>query len=1243
MRLHLVRDDGDARIEANGLARPRKGCSMYLKQIELENFKSFGGGHKLTIPLMEGYLAVTGPNGSGKSNITDAILFVLGPKSSKAIRAGKLTDLIFDGGKSKDGEKSKNAAEFTRVSLVFDNTDRLLPWDDDTVKLTRFVKKSQDGEGYSSYFYINDQKSSMTEFDSLLMRARISAEGYNMVQQGDVTRITQMSSMDRRRVLDSISGIASYDADIDKATNEKVEAENNLDRIGIIITELNTQLDQLEKDMVAARKFLEAQKQMEMAKAQMVHCQLGKAEADLTYTTEQITAHDVEVTELTEKKEKLSEKINEIEKELIAKEMEIEAKIGPEYREIKDKIESVKIDMATIRDRMERSVDDIQEQEQIISEYSGMLKEVESELQDSTSSLVETESQLKERSDALDLVKKDHEKLRKDISSAGGEITVLQTKMIDTEDLIDKKSAEEHQAGIKVAQAETAVEEASQSLSSLEEQINEADFEIKDAEWNIKETKEAGGIVDTKEMADRILAAKKKEAELEKQENELSSAVNRLSLDYERLRTEKRVTESMGAGSVAVSAILALRDKGALKGIHGTVAELGSVDPEWETALGVAAGGRMQNIVVDDDQVAADAIEYLKREKLPRATFLPMNKMMDGKPRAKAIMIEKDVVGYAVDLIRFEPQYKAVFWNVLGDTLVVETLDQARRLMGGVRLVTKVGEVLEASGAMTGGTLAKQNAMKFGAASETQMEKVGAELRAATDALEVLRSQMRDIRGQVRILDDEFRKVSTDTAGVQGKMGKLEAELNVLKENRKRLSASVDAKRTQMAEAQRELDQAQNTLNKLSKELEDLRNEKTSLRERVTEMAPADIQERLQNVQDSIFDLESDVNRLTTEKATLNAEKTGIEGQKDAIVKQIETAKKKIAEYQELVSTADGKIAEIKVELDGLKKIESDMESTIADMRDAKDAILKNKYETENKKNSVMEKIDTKRNFALTLEAKVAIIQGTIDQLKAEIALIEMEVEMPIPSEQELTRVIRSCEGIMAKAGNVNLRAIEDYDERKERHTRLSDEVSQLKGRIKELVDLMTSLNEEKTKLFMTTYEGVESNFREIYADLSGGGEALMKLENPESPFEGGLQINAKPRNGKLLRLEALSGGEKSLTALAFIFAIQEYQPSPLYVLDEVDMFLDSVNAEMVAKRVKKSSAKAQFIQVSLRNVALAVADHLYGVTRQTNGISKVIIQPDLAEVSKYEGEALREQEKRQKEESKTEKEEDGI
>ncbi|MDR0508728.1 MAG: chromosome segregation protein SMC, partial [Candidatus Methanoplasma sp.] len=292
-----------------------------------------------------------------------------------------------------------------------------------------------------------------------------------------------------------------------------------------------------------------------------------------------------------------------------------------------------------------------------------------------------------------------------------------------------------------------------------------------------------------------------------------------------------------------------------------------------------------------------------------------------------------------------------------------------------------------------------------------------------------------------------------------------------------------------------------------------------------------------------------------------------------------------------------------------------------------KDALVEKGYKLNGEKESVQEKIETKSGIRSSNEAQINIVRENLAQIEAEIAEIKMEIKLPVPSEEEIRRTIRSCENVLSKIGNVNLRAIEDYEERKGRYDSLMADVNKLKNQIKELSNLTESLNSQKKGLFMQSYDAVNANFKLIYEQLSGGGEAFMGLENEDDPFLGGLTINAKPKNGKLLRLEALSGGEKSLTALAFIFAIQEYQPSPFYVLDEVDMFLDSVNAEMVAKRIKESSRRAQFIQVSLRKVTLATADHLIGVTRPPSGISKVIMQPDLAEVSRYEEEALKKQE----------------
>ena len=1204
---------------------------MYLKQIELENFKSFGG--KLTIPLMEGYMAVTGPNGSGKSNITDAILFVLGPKSSKAVRAGKLTDLIFDGG------KSKGKAGFTKVSLVFDNTDRMMPWDDDIVKLTRYVKISDNGTDYSSYFYVNDRKSSLTEFDSLLIKARISAEGYNMVQQGDVTRIVQMGNLERRRVLDSISGISSYDADIDKAKGERSEAETNLDRIKIVVEELEKQIEKLEKDKEDAKKYIETQNLLEMARAQSVHRQLQIEEAKLEGLTEQIASIDRDIKELTERKEAIKQEYAENEKAIAAKEKEIEDHVGPEYKEIKGKIEKARIDMAMQKDRSERAAGDIEENEVEKKGHEDTIAESLAERDGIKEKLSKVTADLKESEKKLADSKNEDAKISQEMLKHGGEHSRLQKRLNELEKQIDGKEISEQEAQVSAAKTGALTEDLKRSKAALEERLNSADFDIKDAEWNLKEVKqETGG--GAEEISKKIMESKKKEAELEKQESELKEAIRRLDTQYSELAAEKKISNRINKGDEAVDAILDLKNKGAATGIHGTVQELATVQPGYETALSVAAGGKMKSIVVDDDQVAADCISYLKKEKLGRVTFLPINKMISGKPRAKAIMTVKQTEGYATDLIDFDPKYANVFWYVFQDTMVVNTMNDARAIMGGIRLVTKSGELVEASGAMTGGTLNTQSIMKFGAASESKLDEVGAKLRAANDSLDALRAKLKELRDGIRAMDDEMRKVSSAGMGAQAKIGQLTARITELKRSRQQLYDELLIKNKELAAAEKEHLESKKALDEASALLASMRAEKTEVRERIAEIAPAEMQERIQRVRDNVLEFTNTVSELRTQKSSLESEISGLNKHRESIEAQLKAVLKKIEESKEEIAKNEEEIARISIELEALRRIEAEMESGIKELRDERDALVEKGFKLTGEKDSVQDKLEVKSGMRSTNEAQVNIVKESLAQLKAEIAEIKVEVQQPIPSEEEIKRTIRSCENVMARIGNVNLRAIEDYEERKTRYDSLMTDVTKLNTQIKELNDLTESLNSQKKGLFMQSYDAVNKNFIEIYAQLSGGGEAYMGLEDTVDPFLGGLLINAKPKNGKMLRLEALSGGEKSLTALAFIFAIQEYQPSPFYVLDEVDMFLDSVNAEMVAKRVKESSRRAQFIQVSLRKVTLATADHLIGVTRPPSGISKVIMQPDLAEVSKYEEEALRRQEKEVSDEDGEEKSE---
>ena len=805
----------------------------------------------------------------------------------------------------------------------------------------------------------------------------------------------------------------------------------------------------------------------------------------------------------------------------------------------------------------------------------------------------------------------------------------LQKELERVEADFDACSAELRSSQGRLAKAEAASDEAHTAFANLDERVQGIDFEIKDAKWSLDQIRAEAG-PSTEDFGNRILEAKRRESELEKQESELDAAYRRIDAEYNSLQAEKRVSERMNRGSAAVEAILALRNRGEMKGIHGTIQELATVDKGFETALSVAAGSKMMAVVVDNDQVAADAIAYLKKEKLGRVTFLPLTKMMGGKPRAKAIMSVKDSEGYAIDLIDFDQKYYNAFWYVLGDTLVVRDMDTARRIMGGIRIVTMGGELIDASGAMVGGNLSQQNMLKFGAASEDKLAEVGERLRKAGDALEDVRRRLREVRDEIRGIDDEMRKATSGAMEQREQMAQLKGRVAELEKTRSAASAEMKNARQRVADADAELESARTAFGDVSERLTALTESRNGIKARMAEIAPADLQNRIQAVRERIYRLKETISDYRLQIGGIDTEVAGYGKQNESLQIQLDSVNRAIEDDRRAIEENTALMERARIDLDALRAIEAEMEGGIEDLRNQKDALVAEKYRLDSEIREKAKDIENAQATLQSFRAQAIQLEQSVEVLRAEVDAIEIEVAMPIPSEEEIRRTIRAQESVISKLGNVNLRAIEEYDEKKARLDGLNAEVESLNRHIKELTELMAALTSKKKGLFMQSYDAVNENFKAIYAQLSGGGEAYMGLEDEDDPFSGGLMINAKPRNGKMLRLEALSGGEKSLTALSFIFAIQEHQPSPFYVLDEVDMFLDSINAEMVARRVKESSAKAQFIQVSLRKVTLALADHLIGVTRPPSGISRVIMQPDLAEVSRYEEEALRKQKEAQ-------------
>ena len=1184
---------------------------MFLKQIEMENFKSFG--RKISVPFLQGYTSITGPNGSGKSNIADAILFVLGPKSSKAIRAGKLTDLIWNGG------KDKKAADSCQVSLFFDNSDRQIPVEADEVKLTRYVGLSPSVEGgYNSYFYINDRKSSLSEFDSLLAHARISAEGYNLVQQGDVQRIVSMSSIDRRRVLDNIAGITKFDDDISQAEGKRRETEENLDRIRIILEEIDRQIKQLEADRDGAMRFKDLNGRLTTAKAQLAYKNRELIERQIVGTKEQIAKHEADKAKLEGQKAELRKLLDAAVARLSELEQEMADRGGEEAKQLKEKLDGLRIQRARAADGIETSKETLKQ----IRLETGDANKERAKVQRETDALARERTNVDGRVGELDGQIKgadgDLHEVDELASKSDAKVLGIQKQIIALNNEIDQ--IEEKLKGIVLEGDRTkeAMGRLESEISQIEESRKQYQVEFDDTDWQLKElrssTKESGKSL--QKLQHEFHEKRAEEAKLAKEQAELQTAILSLTRQYAQIKAEADVAENMKRGyTAAVSAILECRETGSIKGIHGTVAQLAHVDPQYETAIVTAAGARMQAIIVDDDTVAAQCIDFLKRRKIGRATFLPLSKMLVGKPRGKAILVAKECLGFAIDLCHFDEKYRDAFFYVFGDTLVVQSLDEARKWMGGVRLVTVEGELIEASGAMIGGDM-ERSTVKFGPSTASEMEKIAEKLREAQTHAENVANLLDGIRKEILDLEGTIKDSG-------GKSGAVEVKASTLEAKRREFTARLAAADKDLTERKDRFNLAEKTakrieedLAKFSKALDALKAKRDERKKAVIEATPQQISSRMKELMSRRATLAEELSGLRSKLEAMATQTTFLEERGTEVDTRIGTLEDQRKDHEKRIESNQESLGRLETEIRGLEKTEAQMGKQMKDLQDARDAAYKEKTDREADLDKVTHKLETKEDFLLKMETELKVQEEQLSE--AERVMKEMAVELTegrLPTLEELKATITECETAINALGPINLRALEDYEAQQARAIQLKDEFKRLEGQREELINLVNQLTDKKKEGLAKVFTAISENFKRVYAELSEGGEADLLLEDSEKPFEAGLILKVKPAHKKALRLEALSGGEKSLASMALIFAIQEYDPSPFYLLDEIDQNLDAVNAEKVARMIRRNSATAQFVQISLRKVSLKEADHLIGVTMTPESVSEVIMRVNLADI----------------------------
>ena len=1175
---------------------------MHIKELVLDNFKSFG--RKTRIPFYEDFTTVTGPNGSGKSNVIDSILFALGLARTSGIRAEKLTDLIYNPG-HQEGSSFEGEREAS-VEVILDNNDRTLDrnqvvnaagtddvGDIDEVSVKRRVKETE--ENYYSYYYINGRSVNLSDIQDLLAQAGIAPEGYNVVMQGDVTEIINMTPGSRREIIDEIAGVAEFDAKKEDALGELETVEDRIEEAQLRIDEKADRLDQLEDERDTALQYQDLREEKETYEGYRRAAELEDKREQQAVVEDDIDDLEATLTERQDTLDKRQGEVMRLEDDLGDLNEEIERKGEDEQLAIKREIEEIKGDISRLQDKIDAAEDRVEDAEnerrqafvkidrkqETIDDLDGEIRELKvskssiaADIQDKEGTLESVETEIDEIGEEFEEVKDRLQSKKEQVEATKSEKNELQREQDRLLDEARRRSKEQDEL-------EAEIEEIEASIPDLEAEIEDLEVEIDKAEQN-QET--------IAEVVDDLRAEKR---ELQDQLDDIEDDLNAAQQEYAELEAKADQSGDSSYGR-AVTSIL---DAG-IDGVHGAVAQLGSVSGRYATACETAAGGRLANVVVDDDQIGQRCIEYLKSRNAGRATFLPITDMQN---RSLSSPPSKDgVIDFAYNLVDFDPEYAGVFSYVLGDTLVVEDIETARDMMGKYRIVTLDGDLVEKSGAMTGGS--KSGSRYSFSGSDGKLERVAAKINDLEDERQSVREEVRDVESrledardregdaneQVREIESEIEKRESEIESAEQRIDALEDELAEIETERTEVSERMDELEAAIAEQNETIANIEESIDDLEAEVED-----SKLPELTAEA---------ESIREDIDDLQTRQDELDAKLNELTLEKEYAEEAIEDLHENIEAAQQRKEEAEDDIEEFEAAIAEKEEALEEKEAEVAELEDELADLKTEREELRDELTEANRERDQAQEAVNAVESDLSELREERDRLEWEIDELEAKVGEYDPE---DIPDHDTVEAEINRLEGEMEELEPVNMLAIEEYDT-------VSDELEDLQDKRNTLVEEADGIRERiqtyedmKKETFMDSFEAIDEQFQDIFERLSDG-TGQLHLENESDPFDGGLTMKAQPGDKPIQRLNAMSGGEKSLTALAFIFAIQRHNPAPFYALDEVDAFLDAANAELVGEMVDKLAGEAQFVVVSHRSAMLDRSERAIGVTMQDNNVSAV-------------------------------------
>ena len=1167
-------------VEASPLSGTR------ITKLVMDGFKSFG---KRTELLFEnGFNVVMGPNGSGKSNILDALCFVLGKSSSKSLRAEKSANLIYNGGKTK---KSAKAAE---VSISFDNSKRVFPVEEDIVKVSRIVKAN----GVSKY-KINNKTRTRQEVVELLGLAKINPDGYNIILQGDIVKLVEMSPVERRQIIEEIAGISVYEEKKNKALSELEKVEQKLNEAGIILKERQTHLRELKKDRDQALKYRELSDKIKQNKASYIKKRMNKKESELKEIEKRADSRKTKLNSLQSEIKDFRDKISDKKKLIQEISDEIEAKGGVEQAALQKEIEKLRVDIATLKAKVSSHKNELGRIAQRKDQLGANFKELE----EKTSFISEQRKELVEKKNFF----------ASNIGELNQKISAFKKKhKLDESGEIEKK-VEEIDKKAEKKQAE--IQSLREKQQSLLREKDKNEFQIEAIDDQIKKVKSL-----ERKHKDEIDVLKNKKNQFKKMVLELNELLNKDSDNAVKLADSKRNVQSFkekleklkvkNAGikehlsaNIAVKKVFENRNQ--LGQIYGTVSELGTVNEKYSLALEIAAAHKINSVVVDDDKVASNCIKFLKKNKFGVAAFLPLNKIRPNpvKPNIKSLTKQSGVVGMAVDLIDFDPKFKDIFSYVFGNTLIVNSIDTARKIgIGKVKMVSLDGDLAEVSGAMIGGFRHKTKGSFKHKDLTDDIKNLEKDIKSRDSDINKLE--------KVRV-DNELKinKLRELKANLEGEIIKTEKSLHLD-------SADLDASNQYKQELKKNIE-------KIGKDIEDIENkiadetqlltelkiEKQNLRNQISELRNPRLLAELNSFEQKKREFSEDSIKVDAELKNLDVQ------EKEMVGRDKENTGKVLKELEKEEKSFNSEIKGFEVDIksfsSGLVKKEKQQEILHTQFKGLFGKRKKHSDEISSMESKIFGLEDNARKLEIsvnTLSIEEAKLKAEFAGMNAEFAQYEgVELNMK-KSEEELKKEIMSFERMMSNIGSVNMRALEIYETVEKEFNILMEKKGMLSEEKESVLNLMDQIEANKKDLFVEALEVVNKNFRDIFQNLSTKGDAYLELENPEQPFEAGMRIKVKLTSDKFMDIRSLSGGEKTLTALAFLFAIQEHEPASFYVLDEVDAALDKTNSEKLAKLIRDYCNKAQYVVISHNDSVISEGDILYGVSmKPETGLSAVV------------------------------------